>query len=64
MLNKISVKEIIALFREISIFETVFTTVVASTFGALFWGWTFVYDILKPYFGGFSDEYERLKNTL
>ncbi|MGZ3788495.1 MAG: ECF transporter S component [Bacteriovorax sp.] len=38
----------IALFRSITIFEIVLTMVVAVALGVAFWGWTFVYEILKP----------------
>jgi energy-coupling factor transport system substrate-specific component len=40
---------LILLAKETTIFETVFVTVVSSSFGVLFWGWTFVYDIFKPF---------------
>lgn len=39
---------IIALFKSITIFEIVLTTVVAVALGVSFWGWTFVYEIFKP----------------
>jgi energy-coupling factor transport system substrate-specific component len=39
---------LISLSKSTTIFETVFTAVVSSTLGVLFWGWTFVYDVLKP----------------
>lgn len=38
----------IALFKSLTIFEIVLTTVVAVALGVAFWGWTFVYEILKP----------------
>ncbi|MDO9181894.1 MAG: ECF transporter S component [Bacteriovorax sp.] len=40
--------KIAELFKSITIFEIVLTTVVASALGVSFWGWTFVYEILKP----------------
>jgi energy-coupling factor transport system substrate-specific component len=40
---------LILLAKETTIFETVFVTVVSSSLGVLFWGWTFVYDVLKPF---------------
>ena len=36
------------LFKSITIFEMVLTTVVAAALGVSFWGWTFVYEIAKP----------------
>jgi energy-coupling factor transport system permease protein len=36
------------LFKSITIFEMVLTTVVAVALGVSFWGWTFVYEIAKP----------------
>lgn len=36
------------LFKSITIFEIVLTTVVAVALGVSFWGWTFVYEIFKP----------------
>jgi energy-coupling factor transport system substrate-specific component len=41
-------KKIIALAKSITIFEIVLTAVVAVALGVAFWGWTFVYEILKP----------------
>lgn len=38
----------IALFKSLTIFEIVLTTVLATALGVAFWGWTFVYEILKP----------------
>lgn len=38
-----------ALFKSITIFEIVLTTVVAVALGVAFWGWTFVYEIAKPF---------------
>jgi energy-coupling factor transport system substrate-specific component len=40
--------KIIALFKSITIFEIVLTTVVAVALGVSFWGWTFIYEIAKP----------------
>ncbi len=40
--------KIITLFKSITIFEIVLTAVVAVALGVAFWGWTFVYEILKP----------------
>jgi energy-coupling factor transport system substrate-specific component len=36
------------LFKSITIFDLVLTAVVATALGVSFWGWTFVYEILKP----------------
>ncbi len=41
--------KIIALFKSLTIFEIVLTTVVAVALGVAFWGWTFVYEIAKPF---------------
>jgi energy-coupling factor transport system substrate-specific component len=41
--------KIIALFKSLTIFEMVLTTVVAVALGVSFWGWTFVYEIAKPF---------------
>lgn len=38
----------IALYKSITIFEIVLTTVVAVALGVAFWGWTFIYEIAKP----------------
>lgn len=38
----------VALFKSITIFEVVLTTVVAVALGVAFSGWTFVYEIAKP----------------
>jgi energy-coupling factor transport system substrate-specific component len=40
---------LISLAKDVTIFETVFTAVVSATLGILFWGWTFVYDVFKPF---------------
>ncbi len=39
----------IVLFKSLSIFEIVLTTVLAVALGVAFWGWTFVYEIAKPF---------------
>ena len=41
--------KIIAQIKSITIFEMVLTTVVAVALGVSFWGWTFVYEIAKPF---------------
>ncbi len=41
-------KNTIALFKSLTIFEVVLTTVVSVALGVSFWGWTFVYEIFKP----------------
>lgn len=41
-------KNLIALFKSINIFEMVLTTVVGAALGVSFWGWTFIYEIAKP----------------
>lgn len=38
----------LALFKSITIFEIVLTAVVAVALGVALWGWTFVYEILRP----------------
>ena len=35
--------------KSINIFEMVLTVVVAVAIGVAFWGWTFVYEMLKPF---------------
>lgn len=49
-------RQIIVLFKSITIFEIVLTTVVAVALGVAFWGWTFVYELAKPFLriGGLS----------
>lgn len=37
------------LFESITIFEIVLTAVVAVALGVAFWGWTFVYEMAKPF---------------
>ncbi|MFA6236679.1 MAG: ECF transporter S component [Bacteriovorax sp.] len=39
----------IALFKSITIFEIVLTTVLAVALGVAFWGWTFIYEVAKPF---------------
>ena len=39
----------LALFKSLTIFEIVLTTVLAVALGVAFWGWTFVYEIAKPF---------------
>lgn len=41
--------KIVELFKSISIFEIVLTAVVAVALGVAFWGWTFVYEVFKPF---------------
>lgn len=41
--------QIISLFKSLTIFELVLTTVVAVAIGVAFWGWTFVYEMAKPF---------------
>lgn len=36
-------------FKSITIFEIVLTLVLAVALGVAFWGWTFVYDMAKPF---------------
>ncbi len=36
-------------FKSITIFEIVLTLVLAVALGVAFWGWTFVYDLFKPF---------------
>lgn len=36
-------------FKSITIFEIVLTLVLAVALGVAFWGWTFVYDLAKPF---------------
>lgn len=43
-----TMNQTVALFKSITIFEVVLTTVVAVALGVAFWGWTFVYEIAKP----------------
>lgn len=42
-------KNIVSLFKSITIFEIVLTLVLAVALGVAFWGWTFVYEIAKPF---------------
>jgi energy-coupling factor transport system substrate-specific component len=48
---------LISLSKSTTIFETVFTAVVSSSLGVLFWAWTFVYDVLKPFLKVFGLNY-------
>ena len=43
------ITKLLALFKSITIFEIVLTTVVAVALGISFWGWTFIYEIAKPF---------------
>lgn len=40
---------IITRFKSITIFEIVLTLVLAVALGVAFWGWTFIYDLAKPF---------------
>ena len=44
----INFRQIIVLFKSITIFEIVLTSVVAVALGVAFWGWTFIYELVKP----------------
>ena len=44
----INFRQIMVLFKSITIFEIVLTTVVAVALGVAFWGWTFIYELAKP----------------
>ena len=46
---KKSIANLYLLFKSITIFEIVLTMVVAVALGVAFWGWTFVYEIAKPF---------------
>ena len=50
-------KNITLLLKNTTIFESVFTAVVSASLGIMFWGWTFVYDILKPFLKVFGLNY-------
>jgi energy-coupling factor transport system substrate-specific component len=39
----------IAAFKSITIFEIVLTLVLSVALGVAFWGWTFVYELAKPF---------------
>lgn len=39
----------LAAIKSITIFEIVLTLVLAVALGVAFWGWTFVYDLAKPF---------------
>ncbi len=47
----------IALFKSIKIFEIVLTLVLAVALGVAFWGWTFVYELAKPFLKIFALNY-------
>ena len=49
--------KLIILTKNTTIFETVFTAVVSAALGVLFWGWTFIYDVLKPFLKVFGLNY-------
>jgi energy-coupling factor transport system substrate-specific component len=40
---------VVSRFKSITIFEIVLTLVLAVALGVAFWGWTFVYDLAKPF---------------
>jgi energy-coupling factor transport system substrate-specific component len=42
-------KNIIESFKSLTIFEIVLTLVLAVALGVSLWGWTFVYDLFKPF---------------
>jgi len=46
---KEQLEQIKSLFKSLTIFELVLTAVVAVAIGVAFWGWTFVYEIAKPF---------------
>ena len=43
------IARIVASFKSITIFEIVLTLVLAVALGVAFWGWTFVYELAKPF---------------
>jgi energy-coupling factor transport system substrate-specific component len=43
------IARIVSSFKSITIFEIVLTLVLAVALGVAFWGWTFVYDLAKPF---------------
>ena len=43
------IKRIIEQTKSITTFEFVLTLVLATALGVAFWGWTFVYDLAKPF---------------
>ena len=47
----------VSLFKSITIFEIVLTLVLAVAFGVAFWGWTFVYELAKPFLKVFGLKY-------
>ena len=40
---------VLASMKSITIFEIVLTLVLAVALGVAFWGWTFIYDLAKPF---------------
>lgn len=44
-----AIKRAISSFNSITIFEIVLTLVLAVALGVAFWGWTFIYDLAKPF---------------
>ena len=42
-------KSIVTLFKSPTIFEIVLTMVLAVALGVASWGWTFIYEIAKPF---------------
>lgn len=47
--NMTIITRTVASFKSITIFEIVLTLVLAVALGVAFWGWTFVYDLAKPF---------------
>ena len=43
--------------NKLNIFEMVLTCVLAVALGVAFWGWTFVYEIFKPFLAGVGLKY-------
>lgn len=43
------IARIVASFKSTTIFEIVLTLVLAVALGVAFWGWTFVYELAKPF---------------
>lgn len=50
-------KNIVQLAKSLNIFEIVMTTVVSVAIGVAFWGWTYVYEIAKPFLQIFGLKY-------
>ncbi len=42
-------KQIALLYKSTTLFEIVLSTVLSVTIGISFWGWTYVYEICKPF---------------